>query len=547
MPRMTIAEAVVESLIRHGIDAVYALPGVHNDPLFDALHRASDRIRTLHTRHEQAACYMALGAALATGRPQVFSVVPGPGILNASAALLTAYGLGAPVLALVGQIPQAAIDRGYGHLHELPDQLGLLRHMTKHAARIAGPAEAAAKVAEAIGLAMSGRRRPVALECAIDMWGRAAPVPVPEPAAPSSPEVDEAAVAEAARILERAERPLIVAGGGALDAGAELLAVAEALQAPVVTYRRARGLIPTSHRLAASLPVGHRLWAETDAVLAVGTRFHYPQAWWGTDPRLKIVRIDIDPEQIERFRRPDCAIVADATDGLRALAAALPRRERCPRGDLAQHQAWFAEALGRLEPRVGFLRAIRAVLPADGIVVEDVTQIGFVGRLAFTMDAPRLYLSAGYQDNLGWSFGTALGVKAALPDRAVIAIAGDGGFMYQASELATAVHHKLAVVVLVFDDGAFGNVRRIQAEQFGNRLIACDLTNPDFVRLAESHGIAGFRARTPDELRAALEQALALNAPALVHVPVGEMPSPWHLIALPRVRGFEDAWRRNLP
>ena len=547
MERMTAAEAVVETLVRHGISTLYGVPGVHNDPLFDALHGAADRIRTIHARHEQAAGYMALGAALATGRPQVFSVVPGPGILNAGAALLTAYGLGAPVLALVGQIPAAAIDRGWGHLHELPDQLGLLRHMTKHAARVADATDAAAKVIEAVGIATTGRQRPVAVECAIDVWARAGEVAFPSPWPRSAPPVDADAIADAAGILDRAERPIVVAGGGALDAGAELLAVAEALQAPVVTYRRARGVIPTAHPLAVSLPVGHRLWPEADAVLAVGTRLHYQQAWWGTDPRIEIVRIDIDAEQMDRFRRPDCAIVADAAPALRALLAALPARRRPERTDVAQHQAWLADELAKLQPQMEFLDAIRAALPADGIVVEDVTQLGFVGRLAFPVAAPRLYLSAGYQDNLGWAYGTALGVKAALPRRAVVALTGDGGFMYQASELATAVHHKLGVVALVFDDGAFGNVRRIQERYYGNRLIACDLTNPDFVRLAESHGMAAFRATDPAGLRRALERALALDAPALVHVPVGPMPDPWPLIMRPRVRGFEDGWRRNLP
>lgn len=196
---------------------------------------------------------------------------------------------------------------------------------------------------------------------------------------------------------------------------------------------------------------------------------------------------------------------------------------------------------------MGFLRAIRAALPADGIVVEDVTQVGFMGRLAFDVDAPRRYISPGYQDNLGWGYGTALGVQAANPGRAVVAISGDGGFMYQAQELATAMHHSLPLVAIVFDDGGFGNVRRIQAEHFGNRLIAADLTNPDFVRFAESFGMAAFRARTADELERALGDALALRAPALIHVPVGEMPSPWDMLALPRVRGFADGWRLNLP
>jgi acetolactate synthase-1/2/3 large subunit len=195
---------------------------------------------------------------------------------------------------------------------------------------------------------------------------------------------------------------------------------------------------------------------------------------------------------------------------------------------------------------MGFLRAIRAALPDDGIYVEDVTQMGFASRLAFPVHAPRTYLCPGYQDALGWGYGAALGAQAAAPGRNVVLVTGDGGFMFQAAELATAAHHRLPVVIVVFDNGAFGNVRRIQALQFGNRLIASDLTNPDFVRFAESFGVAAFRATTPDALEHALRQAFALNAPALVNVPVGEMPSPWDMILLPRVRGTE-AWRPALP
>ena len=160
MSHQTTAEAVIESLLRHGIDTLYALPGVHNDHLFDAAQRAGDRLRVIHTRHEQTAAYMALGAALVTGKPQAFAVVPGPGLLNASAALLTAYGMGAPVIALVGQIASFAIDQGHGHLHEIHDQLGLLRHITRHAARIRTPHEAPALVDEAIRIACGGRPGP---------------------------------------------------------------------------------------------------------------------------------------------------------------------------------------------------------------------------------------------------------------------------------------------------------------------------------------------------------------------------------------------------
>ncbi len=547
--RMTTAEATVEALVAHGVTTLYALPGVHNDHLFDAIVRSNGAMCVLHPRHEQTAGYMALGAALVTGLPQVCAMVPGPGVLNAAAALLTAWGTGAPVLALAGQIPADAIDRGWGHLHELPDQLGLLRHFTKFAARIPGAAEAPGLIAQALQAATSGRARPVALECAIDRWGAggmAAPV---APLTPLRPQPDPERIMAAARLLGAARRPIIIAGGGALDAAAALVEVAELLQAPVVTYRRGRGVIPTDHPLAVSLPVGRRLWAQADAVLGVGTRMHFAQANWGTDPELKIVRLDADAEEIVRFRRPDVAIEADAAAGLAALAQALPahNRARAPREDVAAAQAWFAERLARQEPQMGFLRAIRAALPADGIIVEDVTQVGFVGRLAFPVAAPRRYISPGYQDNLGWGYGTALGAAAALPGRAVVALCGDGGFMYQAAELATAKRHNLPVVAIVFDDGTFGNVKRIQQEQFGNRLVAHDLANPDFVRFAESFGIAAFRARTAAELEAMLGQALALRAPALVHVPVGEMPSPWDMLVPGRVRGAQDAWRPALP
>jgi acetolactate synthase I/II/III large subunit len=548
MIRKTTAEATVDSLVAHGMDTLYALPGVHNDHLFDAVQQSGGRMRVLHPRHEQTAAYMALGAALATGRPQPCAMVPGPGVLNASAALLTAYGTGAPVLALAGQIPSDAIDRGWGHLHELHDQLGLLGHFTKYAARINAAAEAPGLVAAALQAAISGRSRPVALECAVDVWGRPGMAPDTPPLPRITPPVDPQAVAQAAALLAQAERPIIVAGGGALDAGPELLALAELLQAPVLTYRRGRGAIPTTHPLAVSLPVGHLLWRHADAVLAVGTRMHLAQSNWGTDSAMKIIRLDIDPEEANRFRRPDCAILADAAEGLRALTLALSGlAPRAARQDVAEHQAWFAERLSRQEPQMGFLRAIRAALPEDGVVVEDVTQVGFVGRLAFPVDGPRRYISPGYQDNLGWGYGTALGVQAALPGRAVVALSGDGGFMYQAAELATAMRHNLPVVAVVFDDGTFGNVKRIQAERFGNRLIAHDLANPDFVAFAKSFGMAAHGVGTACELQDALAQALASRAPALIAVRVGEMPSPWDMLALPRVRGFEEAWRPALP
>ncbi len=538
---MTTAEATVGALIAHGVDTIYALPGVHNDHLFDALFKAQDRIRTVHARHEQGAAYLALGAALATGRPQAYTVVPGPGLLNSAAALLTAYGMNAPVLALIGQIAQSAIGRGLGHLHEIRDQSGIISRLVDFSARIRSPAQAAGLVAEAMRAMRSGRPGPAVLECAIDVWGRSAPMNGPRlPLPASEPSIDEDAVGKAAERLMAAQRPLIVAGGGAQDASAEVTELAHLLQAPVLGYRRGRGVLDSRDPLSVTLPLGRELWGEADVVLGVGSRLFYGFTQWGIDPDLAVIRIDADPEEPERFARPAVALVGDAKPIVRrlidALSAAPPRPSR--RAEMQERQAETRGRLEKLAPQIGFIDAIRAELPDDGIFVDEVTQIGFAARLLLPVYKPRTFLSPGYQDNLGWGFATALGAQHARPDVPVLAISGDGGFLFTSNELATAVHHRIPLTVVVFNDGAFGNVRRIQEELYGNRVIASDLANPDFVRYAQSFGAEAERVRGPKELRAALRRAFKRrDVPTLIEVPVGPMPSPWEFIHMPRIRG----------
>jgi acetolactate synthase-1/2/3 large subunit len=539
--RMTTAEATVAALIAHGLDTLYALPGVHNDALFDALFMAADRIRTVHTRHEQGAAYMALGAALATGRTQAYSVVPGPGLLNSSAALLTAYGTNAPVLALIGHIPQAAIGRMLGHLHEIRDQAGIIARLVDFYARIPSAAAAPGLVAQAIASMRTGRPGPAALECAIDVWGVSGPAPAivrPEPAAMP---LDEDALRAAAKRLGGAARPLIVAGGGAQDAAAEVAELSRLIEAPVLAFRRGRGVLDGRDPMSVTLPLGHELWGEADVVVGVGTHLHIPMNQWGVDDDLALIRIDADPEEPARLRPPAVALVGDAKPILRRLIDLIPQYNSARpsrRPEMSARQGKLKERLAGLGPVIGFLDAIRAELPEDGILVEDVTQIVFAARVAYPVYRPRTYISPGYQDNLGWGFATALGAQDARRDVPVLSISGDGGFMFTANELATAIRHRIPLTAVVFADGAFGNVRRNQEERYGNRLIASDLANPDFVRFAESFGAAAERARDPRELAAALARAFRRReGPTLIEVPVGPLPSPWEFIRLPRNRG----------
>ena len=538
---MTAAEAVVATLIAHRLDTVYALPGVQNDFLFEALFKFSDRLRTVHTRHEQGAAYMALGAALATGKPQAYAVVPGPGFLNSAAALLTAFSMNAPVLALVGQIPDADIGRGLGHLHEIRDQHGIVTRLVDHAALIRKPEQASRATALALRAMRTGRPGPAALECAIDVWGKSAPVtlqpPLPVPAA----KIDTDAVRRAAKRLGAAKRPMIVCGGGAQDAAAEVTALSDMLQAPVLGYRRGRGVLDSRDPLSVTLPLGRDLWGEADVVLAVGARLLTPLREWGVDRELAIIRIDADAEEHNRQHRPAVALTGDAKPILQHLLAELPKHnaKRASRNEeMQQRQAAWRKRFEKLAPQIAFLEAIRAELPEDGLFVDEVTQVGFAARLALPVYKPRTFLSPGYQDNLGWGVATALGAQHARPDVPVVAISGDGGFMFTANELATAMRHRIPLVTVVFNDGAFGNVRRIQQERFGNRLIGSDLVNPDFVGFAESFGAEGARAGGPQELRAALRRAFARrDGPTIIDVPVGAMPSPWEFIHMGRIRG----------
>jgi len=540
---MTTAEAVVASLIAHGIDTVYALPGVQNDHLFDALFKASERVRVVHTRHEQGAAYMALGAAMATGKPQAFAVVPGPGLLNAGAALLTAFATNAPVLALIGQIPDADIGRGIGHLHEIRDQSGILARLVDHSARIRNAAEAPRLVAEAIRAMHTGRPGPAALECAIDVWGKpgeVAAIAAPEP--PPSPAIDEDAILDAAKRLGAAKNPLIAVGGGALDASPEVTELCAMLQAPVYCgFRRGQGVLDGRSPFAVTIPLAHDLWKHCDVVIAIGTRLQFPLMTWGVDDNLAIVRVDADPQEPARIRKPEVALIGDAKPILRRLLDVLPahNHKRPSRAaEMHERQTATRAQLAKLAPQLGWLDAIRAELPDDGIFVDEVTQMGFVARLAFPVYKPRTFISPGHQDTLGWGFATALGVQHARMDVPVISINGDGGFMFTANEMATAIRHRIPLVSVVFADGAYGNVRRIQQERYGNRLIANDLANPDFLKFAESFGATAERARTPEELRAALKRGFARrDLPTLIEVPVGPMPSPWDFIFRPKVRG----------
>jgi acetolactate synthase I/II/III large subunit len=341
-------------------------------------------------------------------------------------------------------------------------------------------------------------------------------------------------VRRAAELLAGAERPVIYVGGGAVAGGVSdaLRDVAERLEAPVVMSANGRGALDDRHRLALTGLAGREALAEADLVLAVGTRFLNGHHQIALPAGARLIILNVEPRDLTDPRQPTLAILGDAAVGLAGVREHLdglaPRASR--QVELDALRAWAAGVLAQIQPQYGWVRALRASLPEDGVLVNEFTQVGYVSQVAFPVYRPRSYVSPGYQGTLGYGFPTALGAKVGNPDRAVLSITGDGGFGWGLAELSTARKYNIGLVTVVFNDGAYGNVRRSQMEQFGGRMLGTELMNPDFVQLAESFGVRGARATTPAELEGLLLETLgsASSEPVLIDVPVGPMPNPFN-------------------
>lgn len=528
---MTGGQALVQQLLRYGIDTIFGLPGIQLDFVFDALWEERDRIRVIHTRHEQATAYMADGFARSTGRIGTCLVVPGPGLLNAAAGLATAYACSSRVLCLTGQIPSDQIGAGRGALHEINNQLETISSVVKHAERVLSPEAIPGAVQRVLGALHAGRPRPVEIEVPPDVLEGVADVTLLEPEMQASrPPLDLDLLEEAARLLGGAQRPLICSGGGLLSSGGwdALRELSRLLEAPVLMTDNGRGAVSDrDYHAQTGLVANRALVPQADVILAVGTRFTMMRsarfrAKIPSDTRF--IQLDIDPEEIGRNHPPDLGIAADAGQALCELCSRVPRHNRrreSRQDELSALAGSSRERWAAASPLCDYGLAIRAELPDDGILVNESTQVGYWNAGGgFPVYQPRTFLGYGYQGTLGYGFPTALGAQVGNPDRKVISVNGDGGFLFNVQELSTMAQHRIPVVAVVFDDRAYGNVRRIQQLRMGGHTIASDLRNPDWIKLAESFGVAGYRAEDPAALREVLREALRSEAPALIAVPM---------------------------
>ena len=542
---MSGGEAIVKSLVANHVDTVFGIPGAQTYPIFDALSKVRSKIRTVSARHEQGAAYMAYGYAKSTGRPGIYSVVPGPGVLNTMAALCTAWGANVPVLCVTGQVPREALGKLRGHLHELPDQIATLKTLTKWSARIERVSDAPSVINEAFRIMQSGRPGPVTVEmCWDDMAQNEMVGLLPHAEIDPPPVIKSAEISSAAKLILKAKRPIILVGSGALDAATEVLELAETLNAPVSALRGGRGIVSEAHKLGVSTVAAHDLWRESDVLIGIGSRLEMPYMRWsnmlGTvvEPLAPphLIRIDIDPIEMTRLV-PHAGIVADAAEGTRALNMALVKKYKARSNaikDIEKSKIWAQQKIQEIKPHVEYLDVIRKELPEDGFFVEEICQLGFASTFAFPVYRPRTYVTCGFQGNLGFGFQAALGVKVANPDKVVISITGDGGFMFGVQELATAAQEEIGLITIVMNNSAFGNVRRDMRKIYKNQLKASELKNPNFADLAKVFSVDGYTVESPEQLSTALKEAISNNRPSLIEVKVdlSTEKSPWKYIAM---------------
>ena len=534
---LTGGEALAHQLVRERVTDIFGVPGVQLDFAIDGLAKAGEGLTYRTTRHEQASSYMADGYARTTGKVGVCMVVPGPGLLNAMSGLATAYACSSPVLCICGQIPSAAIGQGLGLLHEIRGQSHLLGPVTKWHGLASEPQAVPGLVREAFHQMRTGRPCPVGIEIPPDVLEAAGDARLVDSLDDSGARLvpDAGLLDRAADLLRDARRPVIYAGWGvqAADATRELTGLAETLQAPVVMSEHGRGALSDRHPLALTHLGGRAVLPHADVVLAVGTRFVTAQGHpvWST-PGGRLVLLNAEAAHLGPPRTPDVGLLGDARLGLAGLADRLrPSTQRSsPREELSKVRAWCDEQIAAIEPQWSWVKALRAAIPDDGILITELTQVSYLAQVAYPVYGPRTFITPGYQGTLGYGFATGLGAAVGNPERAVVSITGDGGFGWNLQELATARKYNIGLVTVVFNDRAFGNVKRAQQNRFGGRVLGTDLCNPDFVGLARAFGIDATRAATPEALEGALRAALAAKGPALIEVPVGEMPTAWHLL-----------------
>ena len=533
MPKLSGGEALIKSLVREGVEVIFGLPGVQMYGIVAAL-RDEPSIKFVVTRNETSTTYMADGYARTTGKAGVAMVVPGPGIYNAGGGLSTAFSRSSPVVLIAGQIPRDGIGKNFGGLHEVNDQKEITNPVTKWQKQVLRPHEVPEGIHEAFKQAQSDRPSPVHFELPPETMVEREDVELLEPAKIERKVPADSIIEQAAKEISAARKPVIYAGGGIArsDAEAELVAFAEAHHIAVLTSAGGKGTMSERHALALGGSLGPTgllkdYIEDADLVIGIGTRFSMRNQA-AADARL--IHVDVDPAMIGHVHQNSLGVIGDVKASLPKLSAAITAagggKWNSPETEVAKIQINLTNSEEEInQPQEDYLRALQEGAPDDAIMIFGMTQLGYYSRPRWITDNPKSYIDSGYSGNLGFAFPTALGAKVGNPDKPVICVSGDGGFMYNSSEISTAVKYGINLVTVIYNDGHYGNVARDMDDDFGGTY-ETDFVNPDFVKLAEAYGAVGIRAEGPYDVKNVLPKALAMNKPVFIDVPVSRVPRP---------------------
>ncbi|PWT83562.1 MAG: hypothetical protein C5B57_06645 [Blastocatellia bacterium] len=534
----TGAQVLVQALKTHGVDTIFGVPGIHNLAIYDALVDEA-AIRIVTTRDERGAGHMADGYARATGRPGVCLTVPGPGVTNALTAIGEAYADSSPVLLLASQLASHTVTKDREDFHQLRSPESVLTSVTQWGVRPARGEEIGSAVEEAFRRFEIGRPRPCYLDLPMDLLSTNIDLAV-QPCSPAGRAQWALPVSDVRRAIElllAARRPLLLIGGGAWKAAPVVQELAVRLSIPVVMTSSGKGIVPEDHDL--SLGDGwmvHQLGREAlesaDVILAIGVRFGpLTTSWWTRRISGQIVHIDIDPAEIGKHTPVTIGIVGDGKQVLESFLLQLRDQHlasRRPWLDIIAVRERRRAAIRELAPdAVSTLEGLRRVLPDETLLFNDINGIACWGAGAFVCRQPRTFhYPIGY-GCLGFALPAAIGAKLARPDVPVVALSGDGGFLFSGHELATAVLEHVTVIAVVFNDDAYGTIKADQGYRYPARLLGSDLRSPDFVRYAESFGVRACRVDSVQNVPAAVAAAIEYNGPSLIEAPCPQVLPPW--------------------
>lgn len=541
MKMKTGGEAIIDAVVSNGVEVIFGIPGAQIYPLFDGIYKSN--IKLIVPKHEQAAAYMAMGYAKSSHKVGVFSVVPGPGILNTTAALCTAMGNCSAMVGLTGQIPSSFLGMGRGHLHELKDQSATLKSIIKDALVISKVSDTSSVVNEAFKQSQTDRPGPITVEMCWDTMATEDTYTIEKPSPVCRPVLNNDEINEALKLIKQSKKIMIMCGSGAQHASEEVKKLSQILNAPVTGFRGGRGIVSEDHPLGVNPLVARQLWEDTDLLIGIGSRLEMPYMRW-TDYMTyekkpkggpKLLRIDIDEKQFDIFE-PDLGVLGDSKDVCRTLCDNLEGgyvKNDARLHEIEQFKNLADKELNTVQPQMSYLSVIRKVLPRDGILVPELSQFGFATWAGcFPIYEPKTYIEGGFQGTLGYGYATALGAKVANPDKVVVSISGDGGFMFGVQELMTASENNIAVIAIVVNNQSYGNVRRDQEIGFGSRFAGSELMSPDFQKISEGFGVSYKEVKSPLELEIALKEMIEKETPSLIEIKLerGEETSPWQYI-----------------